>query len=89
PTGILNNIDLIEYNYDLQDGDIILMCSDGIIESNQLYTNKELWIQDILEDIETDDAQRIADLVLNEAIDNDFGQEKDDMTVIVCKINKK
>lgn len=89
PTGILNNIDLIEYNYDLQDGDIILMCSDGIIESNKLYTNKELWIQDILEDIETDDAQRIADLVLNEAIDNDFGKEKDDMTVIVCKINKK
>lgn len=89
PTGILNNIDLIEYNYDLQDGDIILMCSDGIIESNKLYTNKELWIQDILEDIETDDAQRIADLVLNEAIDNDFGKEKDDMTVIVCKINKR
>lgn len=89
PTGILNNIDLIEYNYDLQDGDIILMCSDGIIESNKLYTNKELWIQDILEDIETDDAQRIADLVLNEAIDNDFGKEKDDMTVIVCKVSKK
>ena len=31
PTGILNNIDLVEYNYDLQDGDIVVMCSDGIL----------------------------------------------------------
>lgn len=89
PTGILNNIDLIEYNYDLKDGDIILMCSDGILDSNKEYINKELWIEEILERIETDDAQRIADIVLNEAIDNDFGKEKDDMTVIAYKIHKK
>ena len=89
PTGILNNIDLVEYNYDLQNGDIVLMCSDGVINSNKEYINKELWVQEILESIESDDAQRIADLVLKEAIDNDFGKEKDDMTVIAYKINKK
>ena len=89
PTGILDNIDLIEYNYELQDGDIIVMCSDGVLDSNKDYLNKELWIQEILEEIETDDSQRIADILLNEARDNDFGKEKDDMTVIVCKINKK
>ena len=89
PTGILNNIDLIEYNYDLKDGDIVLMCSDGILDSNKEYMNKELWIEEILEKIETDDAQRIADIILNEAIDNDFGKEKDDMTVIAYKIHKK
>ena len=89
PTGILDNIDLIEYNYELQDGDIIVMCSDGVLDSSKDYLNKELWIQEILEEIETDDSQRIADILLNEARDNDFGKEKDDMTVIVCKINKK
>ena len=89
PTGILDNIDLIEYNYELQDGDIIVMCSDGVLDSNKDYLNKELWIQEILEEIETDDSQRIADILLNEARDNDFGKEKDDMTVIVCKINKR
>ena len=89
PTGILDNIDLIEYNYELQDGDIIVMCSDGVLDSNKDYLNKELWIQEVLEEIETDDSQRIADILLNEARDNDFGKEKDDMTVIVCKINKK
>ena len=89
PTGILENVDLIEYNYKLQNGDIIVMCSDGVLDSTKEYLNKELWIQEILEDIETDDSQRIADILLNEARDNDFGKEKDDMTVIVCKINKK
>lgn len=89
PTGILDNIDLIEYNYELQDGDIIVMCSDGVLDSSKDYLNKELWIQELLEEIETDDSQRIADILLNEARDNDFGKEKDDMTVIVCKINKK
>ncbi len=89
PTGILDNIDLVEYNYDLQDGDIIVMCSDGVLDSTKEYLNKELWIQEVLEEIETDDSQRIADILINEARDNDFGKEKDDMTVIVCKISKK
>ena len=35
PTGILNNVDLVVYDYDLQDGDILVMCSDGIIDSNK------------------------------------------------------
>lgn len=89
PTGILNNIDLIEYNYNLEDGDIVVMCSDGILDSNKEYASKELWVQEVLEDIETDDAQRIADILLCEAKDNDFGKEKDDMTVIVFKVTKK
>ena len=65
------------------------MCSDGILESNKEYISKDLWMQEILEEIETDDAQRMADLILKEAIDNDFGKEKDDMTVMVYKIHKK
>ena len=89
PTGILDNIDLIEYNYELKDGDILLMCSDGIVESNQELVNKELWIKYVLEELETDDAQRIADIILSEARDNCYGKEKDDMTVICCRVNKK
>ena len=88
PAGILQDIDLEVYDKDLEDGDILVICSDGIIESNKEYLNKELWIKYLLEDIRTDDVQKIADILVKEAIDNDYGHEKDDMTVIVAKIRK-
>ena len=89
PTGILNELDLVVYDYDLQDGDILIMCTDGVIDSNKEYLNKQLWLRYLIEDLETDDAQKIADIIIKEAIDNDFGKQKDDMSVIVAKISKK
>ncbi len=86
PTGILDNIELIVYDKDIEKGDIIIMCSDGIIDSNSDYQNKELWLKYLLEEINNDDVQKIADIIISEAIDNDYGKEKDDMTVIVAKV---
>ena len=65
------------------------MCTDGIIDSNKEYQNKELWVKDILENIETTNTQKIADIILKEAVDNDYGKPKDDMSIIVVKIKKK
>lgn len=89
PTGILEDIDLEVYDKDLQNEDIIVMCSDGILDSNKEYLNKELWLKYLLEDIQTDDVQKIADIIVNEARDNDYGNEKDDMTVIVAKVKMR
>lgn len=89
PSGIIEDIDLVVYDRDLQDGDIIVMCTDGILDSSEEYTNKELWLKFLLEEIETDDVQKIADIILQEAIDNNYGIPKDDMTVMVAKIKKK
>jgi stage II sporulation protein E len=89
PAGILNNINLTTYDKDIEDQDILVMCSDGIIESNSEYKNKEVWVKNLLEQMETTNAQKIADILLKEAIDNNYGKAKDDMTVIVTKIIKK
>ena len=89
PAGILNDIDLVIYDRDVDNNDIIVMCSDGILESNSEYKNKEIWIKNLLEQIETTNAQKIADILLKESIDNNYGKPKDDMTVIVTKIIKK
>ena len=86
PTGVTEKTDLDVFDMDLKAGDIIVMCSDGIVESNNEYTNKELWVEHLLEQIETENVQKIADIVLRESIDNGYGKAKDDMTVIVGKI---
>lgn len=89
PAGILENIDLVVHDRDIEENDIFIMCSDGIVESNTEYQNKELWVKNILEDLITDNAQKIADIILQESIDNGYGVAKDDMTIIVMKIYKK
>ena len=65
------------------------MCSDGIIDSNKEFANHEIWLKNLLENIQTDIPERIADIILKESIDNDIGKPTDDMTVIVSKIIKK
>ena len=88
PAGILENINLVVYDKDIEPNNILLMCTDGIIESNTEYQNKELWVRDILESIETDNVQKIADIITKESIDNGYGIAKDDMTIIVAKFIK-
>lgn len=53
------------------------------------YENKEVWVKNLLEEIETDNVQRIANIILAQAIDNGIGIAKDDMTVIVTKVVKR
>ena len=89
PTGILKDISLTTYDKDIEEQDILVMCSDGILDSNVEYKNKELWVKYVLEDIETTNCQKIADLILNEAVDNSYGIAKDDMSIIVCKFGRK
>lgn len=84
----MDQVDLVVYDKDLEDGDTIIMCSDGILESNIEYENKEMWIKNLLEEIETDNVQKIANILLSQSIDNGVGIAKDDMTVIVTKIKK-
>ena len=89
PSGIVECAEVQIFEKDLESGEIIFMCSDGVIDSNIEYKNKELWVKYMLEDIETTNTNKIANLILNEAIDNNFGIAKDDMSIITLKINEK
>ena len=89
PAGIINDTNLQTFDRDITEGEIMIMCTDGILDSNIEYKNKELWIKYLLEDIETTNTKKIADLLLNEAIDNNYGVAKDDMSVVVCKFLNK
>ena len=89
PAGIINTNTLKVIDMDITSGDIMCMCSDGILDSNIEYKNKELWVKYLLEDIETTNTKKIADIVLNESIDNNYGLPKDDMSIVVCKFLEK
>lgn len=86
PAGALEEIKLTTYDKDIERGDVFLMCSDGVVDSNIEYQNKELWLRYLLEDMEAQNPQKMADIILREAVDNNYGINKDDMSVIVCSI---
>ena len=89
PAGVIQDISKEVFDKDIENGDILVMCSDGILDSNVEYKNKELWVKYLMEDMENNNPQKIADIILQEAIDNNFGKIKDDMSVIVCKMISK
>lgn len=87
PIGLGMDIALKEKSIPVSDGDIILMCSDGLLESKDEV--KKDWIEEFLKNSNTNNVQKISDMILAEAIDNNYGIAEDDITVIVAKIMKK
>lgn len=87
PVGIIDEIELKSQTIEISDGDILVMCSDGVIDSKE-DDGKE-WLEEFLKNVTTNNVQKIADLILAEAIDNNYGIAQDDMTVIVSKIVKR
>lgn len=86
PVGILNNIDVETSRKKLKDSDIIVMVTDGIIDSIGRATNKESWIIELLENNKINNPQEIADYILNAAKNNCSGNIKDDMTILTARV---
>lgn len=87
PIGIVEGVEQNSITTKLNDGDIILMCSDGLLESKN-EINKD-WVEEFLRNVNTNNVQKLSDLIVAEAVDNSYGIVKDDITVIVGKIVKK
>lgn len=84
PAGILGDIEIETKTRLLKRDDLIVMVSDGIIDGmqeNQIETMKKLLLT-----VRNITPQRLADIILQETIDSNFGIAKDDMTVIVAKV---
>ncbi len=87
PVGIVEKTELEVQTVTAQDGDIIVMCSDGLLESQN--DGRKDWIEEYLRNINTTNVQKVADLIVAEAVDNSFGIARDDITVIIAKVAKK
>ena len=71
--------------FGINDGDILVIVNEGVIESN----DNEKWLYELLKNITTNNVQKIADIIVDEAIKNSYGITHDDMIAIVAKIVKR
>ena len=65
----------------------MVLVSDGIVESKDITKND--WLEEFLKNVNTNNVQKLSDLILAEALDNSYGTADDDMTVMVAKVVKK
>ncbi|MFB1051047.1 stage II sporulation protein E [Paraliobacillus sp. JSM ZJ581] len=88
PIGIIQDVDVEVVHDQLKDEDILIMASDGIFDGPKHIENMDAWLKRKLRELETDDPQDIADILLEEVIRATEGAIVDDMTLVVAKISK-
>jgi len=86
PIGILHDIEIDLLRIQLQPGDTLIMMTDGILDAPDYAVNKEQWMKRVLQELDADEPQDIADALLDTALRQHPGGAKDDMTVVVTRI---
>lgn len=86
PIGIIKDIEVDLVTVQLQPGDVLIMMTDGIYDAPGYAVNKELWMKRLIQEIDSDDPQEVADCLLESVIRYQQNEIYDDMTVIVGKI---
>ncbi|MFZ5989675.1 MAG: stage II sporulation protein E [Bacillota bacterium] len=89
PAGILSNIEPELVCKNVENGDFIIMVTDGIIDSFKTEDGGEQALIKFIEDINSINPQSIADLILAESYSKCDGKPVDDMTVLVAKVWKR
>ncbi|WP_033826388.1 stage II sporulation protein E [Bacillus andreraoultii] len=87
PIGIIQDFEVDVVSEQLKAGDLLIMMSDGIFEGPRHIENMDLWLKRKILELETDDPQAVADIIMEEVIRSSDGYIDDDMTVLVAKIN--
>jgi len=87
PMGILKEFEVDVVGEQLKAGDLLIMMSDGVFEGPKHVENYDLWMKRKINELQTDEPQAIADLIMEEVIRSRGGSIEDDMTVVVAKID--
>lgn len=89
PAGILEEVEVIETELYLKDGDILLLMTDGITEVLGGDTLTGAWLKEKLLARPMSNPEDISTYILKEAQEVGKNQECDDMTVLVARFWKK
>lgn len=88
PLGILSEIEMESRRERLQDGDLLVMVTDGISEAGVKVSSGPNWVKQKLLEVNPSHPQWVADQVLKEALARNQGRAQDDMSIIVCKMRR-
>lgn len=88
PIGVLDKPDIQINNMSLDNGDIIVMLSDGVIDCQKGDEGDYSWLEKYLKNCKTNSQELIRDGIIKEAMKLSKGHIKDDMTLIVSKTFK-
>jgi stage II sporulation protein E len=86
PVGILDSIDVDVQKKQLTHGDIIVMMTDGVTDSQKNGLKAGMWIENLLANLSIGNPQDIAEELLAAAVGNYQDAAGDDMTVLVLRI---
>ncbi|NLB51999.1 MAG: stage II sporulation protein E [Syntrophomonadaceae bacterium] len=86
PIGILDSLDMSSEKRALCPRDLLIIVSDGILEIGRSETD-DTWLRDFLIDIDENNPQIVAEMIINQALNLSQGNPADDMTAIVMYID--
>lgn len=86
PIGILEDVESNIYEEYLEDGDILIMMSDGVLDCNRSEENAVEWMKKVIMGIDAQNPKRISEEILKVAKFVSGNQPKDDMTIVATKI---
>ncbi|MEK3741016.1 stage II sporulation protein E [Paenibacillus sp. FSL L8-0493] len=87
PIGIIKDIDVDLISMQLRPGDILIMMTDGIYDAPGYAVNKEIWMKRMIQELEGDDPQDLADSLLEKVIRYQGNEILDDMTIVVSRLD--
>lgn len=83
PAGILSEIHFSTESAQLEEGDWLLLVSDGAVAAG------DDWLCDLLGDYEGEDAQKLAELVIKEARERRRDGHDDDITAVAVRLERQ
>lgn len=87
PIGIIKDIEVDLVTMQLRPGDILIMMTDGIYDAPGYAVNKEIWMKRLIQELEGDDPQDMADELLDKVIRYQGNEVHDDMTIVVSRVD--
>lgn len=86
PIGVLDKADVEVRKLKVQNGDIVVMVSDGVIDSNHGNSGNYSWLVEFLSKNDGTKPKELSEAIIKKALQLCGGKAEDDMTVIVSKV---